>query len=91
MRLKNVFTTAEKDIEKVLLRLSKETQEIITININTICSSDTHYDVYHCEYIKLEEYNNEILLLKYIYIDEFDRNALTNFYVPDGELIKGIR
>ena len=91
MKLNHVYTTAEKDIEKVLLRLSKKSQGTIIDNINTICSSDTHYDVYHCEYIKLEEYNNEILVLKYICIDEFNRNALTNFYVSDSELIKGIR
>ena len=91
MTLHHVYTSAEKDIEKVLLRLSKKTQEKIIDNINTICSSDIHYDKYHREYIELEEYDNKILVLKYIYVNEFNRIALTNFYVPDGELTKGIR
>ena len=89
--MNHVYTSAEKDIEKVLLRLSKKTQETIINNINTICSSDIHYNKYYREYIELEEYDKQILVLKYIYVNEFDRNALTNFYVPDGELTKGIR
>ena len=91
MTLHHVYTSAEKDIEKVLLRLSRISQEKIIENINTICSSDIYYDKYHREYIELEEYDKQILVLKYIYVNKFDRNALTNFYVPDGELTKGIR
>ena len=91
MTLHHVYTSAEKDIEKVLLRLSRISQEKIIENINKICSSDIHYDKYHREYIELEEYDKQILVLKYIYVNKFNRIALTNFYVPDGELTKGIR